>query len=322
MPILPFSSRSSFPRGVWFLIILIPTVMIPLGFVDFEWTLVVYRHRNELFGELMKRTFFNGWKFGFSDPAIVFLILNAICYFLYSPKRKNNFFHRYRPYFGFIFFTSLVTGLGLVHSFKWVIGRARPNLVLKDGLPFSQWFEFGPQFVSDGVFYGSFPSGHTATVFLLVTLSYILISDPRGSKLHNAIGWIWGGIVFICSVLMSLGRAMTLDHWLTDCAGIILMAWLSIQLIFFHILKIPNQVSYIKANGRYAPLPLFWELMLLWRLFLITIGVMSVIIGVRAVILQKAPWLVLIVIPGSFLVYRFTRSLRQVYGKLMVYFSN
>jgi membrane-associated phospholipid phosphatase len=313
---------NKFPLGLCLLILLFPLIMIPLGLVDYEWTVWVYQNRNDLFGELMKRTYLEGGAPGCSDPAILFLIIMIILYFCYPKSKQNPTSYLRRPFLGFVFFSTVVTGLCLVQSLKFALGRARPNLVLKHDLAFTNWHDFGVHFISDGVFYGSFPSGHTATVFLLITISYLLIGDPFGSVKQKTIGWIWGLLVFTFSLLMSLGRSMTLDHWLTDCVGIILMAWILIHLIYFYVLNIPGQMRYAKLHGSYAPPAKYWELSLLWRLLVITVGVLSIIIGIRSVVLQKVPLLILIAIPGTYVVYHFTKSLRLVHREFMMSFSD
>ncbi len=315
-------NRKSYPWGLFGLIALFPLIMIPLATVDYEVTFFLYSHRHDLFGEVMKRTVYQGLKFGASDPAIIFQIVIAALYFYYSPGHKQKSFLYYRPFLGFVLFSSLVTGLGLVHSTKWVMGRARPYLVFGDKLPYSQWFEFGPHFVSDGIYYGSFPSGHTATVFLLITISYWLIGNPQASPRSRAFGWAWGIPVLILTIMMSIGRCMTAHHWLSDSVGITLLAWISVHLNYYYILKIPRQVTHQSIQGTYAPLPRYWELRLLWRLLFLTLGIMGVIMGIRSIIIGQALWLILLVLPAVILVFYLVKQVRQVYRESLLQFSD
>lgn len=291
--------------------------MITLGFFDYEWTLFLQENRIDAYGEFMRRTLFEGSSFGASDPAIIFQIMTAAAYFLSSRQSSNETLIRLRPFLGFVFFSSLVAGLGLVHSFKWIIGRARPDLVFNGTYPFTHWFQFGPQFVSDGIFYGSFPSGHTATVFLLMTVSYWMVGIRHRSFTEKTIGVIWAITVLLYSASMAVGRAMTLHHWLSDCVGIIFMAWISLHVIFFYILKVPAQVEMLKQRGIYPLRPRYWELSLLWRLLFITLGIMCVITGFRSIAIGKATWLVFLVIPGLFIAYGFSKNLSRTYRTIL-----
>ncbi|MCG8335395.1 MAG: phosphatase PAP2 family protein [Proteobacteria bacterium] len=315
------ANRSQKPWGQVFLILLFPVIMIPLGFMDVQWTVLLYNTGFEDFGKLTQRTLFNGSKPGLSDPAIILQLVNLGCYLYYSRQRKLFKMDRYRPFWGFMIFCSLFTGLGLVHSFKWVLGRARPYLVLDGKLAYSSWYEFGSQFVTDGIFYGSFPSGHTATVFLLVTLSYFLIANSNYSTKIKVFGWIWGVIVLIMTGMMILGRSITLHHWLTDSVGIMLLSWIFIHLIYFRILNIPAQIRYVENKKQYPPLPRYWELSLLWRLFLITIGLMSICIGGRAPFIEGAAPLSAIVLPGVLLVFIFSKNFIKTYRLYMSHFQ-
>jgi membrane-associated phospholipid phosphatase len=295
--------------------------MIPLGIVDMQWTVLLHKAGFEDFGKLMQRTLFNGSKPGLSDPAIILQLLNLGFYLVYSRQKASLRVDRIRPFWGFMLFCSLFTGLGLVHSLKWVLGRARPYLVLDGKLEYSSWYEFGSHFVTDGIFYGSFPSGHTATIFLLITLSYFLIANPVYSLKTKILGWIWGAVVLIMTLMMILGRSVTLHHWLTDSVGITLLSWIFIHVIFFSVLKIPAQIQYVENKKQYPPLPKYWEIGLLWRLFFIAVGSMAIIIGARAIVIKNAGWLSIIILPGILLIYVFSKSLARVYGTYMRHFK-
>lgn len=295
-------------------------VMIPLSIVDFSWTLYVHENQHPFLGDFMKRTLFDSGKFGASDPAVFLILVIAVAYFINNPQKKISQLGRYRPQLGFVLTSALITSLGLVHSLKIVVGRARPDMVLKHNYPYTKWYEFGAQFVADGFFYGSFPSGHTAGVFMLMSFSYILIFDPTKSFKFKIAGWIWGGLTLIYTSLMIVGRSMTLDHWLSDSIGITLMCWMSIHLLFFYVFKIPQQLEYINRHHAYPALSRYWEFKILWRLLILTLCVMSNIIGFRAVWIQRFPYLVLAVIPAIVVFYLLSKNLRKVYIESMSHF--
>jgi len=308
-------------RGLAALVVFSLVAMALLARVDFEWTIWLSRNRVDCWGDFMRRTMFEGGVFGGSDPGILLMVLPSIGYFLSRPQSRFRLLWRWRPYLGFIFFTSLVTGLGLVHSLKWMVGRARPYLVIEKGLPFSHWFEFGPLHVSDGIFFGSLPSGHTATAIVMISFSYILAGNRSHSLRLKAAGWIWGLLVLVYALLMAIGRSMTLDHWLSDSVGIILLDWAAIHLIYFHVLKIPHQSSYTRIMGS-RPLPArYWELQLIWRLLVITLAVMAAIIGFKALLFNEAPLLVLMLIPALPVIYYTCRNLFRTYRDIMAHFG-
>lgn len=312
------------PRS-WGLITLITISLIIMGLlslVDFEWTLYLSRHRIDWLGAFMRRTMFEGGVFGGSDPGILVMLVPTIGYFLVLSSARFSSHKRWLPYLGFIFFSSLVTGLGLVHSLKWMVGRARPYLIIKKGIPFTHWFEFGPLHVSDGIFFGSIPSGHTATVILMITISYILAGDPAHSLRTKLLGWGWGILVMIYASLMVIGRSMTLHHWLTDSVGIILLDWIVIHLIYFRVLKIPRQVAVINATGEYPVTARYWELKLLWRLLVITLAVMATVIGIKSVIFQEMPALILMLIPALPTIYFMWNNLLNIYAEKTACFNN
>ena len=292
-------------------------VMIPLSMVDFEWTLYLHANQHEFLGEFMRRTLFEGGKFGASDPAIVFVLFVMFAYFRNNPQEQIDQFGFFRPQLGFLVVSALITGLGLVHSIKYIVGRARPDQVLKHSYPYSQWFEFGPQFVADGIFYGSFPSGHTAAVFMLMTLSYILIFDPTKPRKAKIAGWMWGGLILTMTSLMIIARSMTLHHWLSDSIGITFLCWITTHLLFFYIFKIPEQMEYLQRHRAYPSLPRYWEFQILWRILILALCIMCIIIGLRAVWVQRIPYLVLASIPALILFYFVGKNLKVVYQASM-----
>ncbi|MBT6615140.1 MAG: phosphatase PAP2 family protein, partial [Deltaproteobacteria bacterium] len=257
-----------------------------------------------------------------SDLGIIVQLILAAGFFCSYPGSRFPRLQPYRPYLGFAFFTALVTGVGLVHSVKWIMARARPYLVVKKGYPFSHWFEFGPHHISDGYYFGSLPSGHTATAILLITLSYFMAADRTHTLRTRILGWIWGILTLLFASGMAIGRSMTLHHWLSDGFGIILVGLAATQLIFFTILKVPRQVQYFRVHGQYPKQIGFWELQLLWRLLVVNLAIMALTFGIRAVLSQKAPWLGLLVIPAVLSGYYAAKSIKKKYLDSMAVFTS
>lgn len=308
--------------GLTTLLTLSIVLLIAIVPFDYEWTIWLYENRWPRFAEFMRRTLFEGGSFGGSDVAITFQLVAFFAYFYVgSPKREANW-QKWRPMLGYVLVCALVTGLGTVHSLKWLVGRARPHIVMKNELPFSNWFEFGPHFVSDGVFFGSFPSGHTAVVFLLMAISYLLAGYKHSPTHYKIIGWGWGVFVTGYTLLMVIARSMTRHHWLSDSLATIAMAWILMHLLYFWILGVPTQLDYWNHYKKFPSLPKYWELVLCLYALGITLGAMGIVIGIRAVLLQKAPWLIVLALPGSGMVYYWTKRGLAFYRRILKSFQS
>ncbi len=314
--------KNTKPVGLTFLALFSLLSMLLLSRVDYEWTFWLYNNRIDSWGEFMAQNLFDDGVFGGSDIGLLAQLILGVAFFCSTPRSRFPRLQPYRHYLGFALFSALVTGLGLVHSVKLIIGRARPYLVVKKGLPFSHWFEFGPHHISDGTFFGSFPSGHTATTILLITFTYIMVSNPSHSLRTRILGWTWGVLTLLFATGMAIGRSMMQHHWISDGIGIILLAWIAIHLIFFTILKVPQQVQYIKLHGKYPKQVGYWELRLLWRLLILDLAIMAAIFSIKAVIYQKAPWLILLIIPVIPFGYYTAKSIKKTYLSSMSVFTS
>ncbi|MBF0238255.1 MAG: phosphatase PAP2 family protein [SAR324 cluster bacterium] len=301
------SSRS----GLLLLLLTSVFVMLAIIPLDYSWTRFLYEHRWPEYMEFMRRTLFEGSGFGGSDPGIIFQ-LGALAAYLLAWKKTvaPSKLYKIRPYLGFIVTAGLCL-LELVHSLKWIVGRARPHLVYKGLFPFTNWYESGPHFITDGIFFGSFPSGHTAAVFTLMTLSYVGF-NIAGKKWRTAAIFM-GILTLIYSIAMTIGRSMSAHHWLSDGLGIIMMGWVLMHVLYFHILKVPQQIYYYETHLKHPPLPLFWELRLAWFLFCVALGTIMMNWGLRSLFLQDWPWLFLLTLPGTVLIYVYYRKLTDLY---------
>ncbi len=302
--------------GVISLIALNTMLLIAIAPVDYEWTVWLYENRWPRFGEFMKQTLFEGSPFGGSDLAILFQIFAVCAYFYIATGQKLARFQRWRPMFGYLVICALVIGLEMVQSSKWLIGRARPYIVLKDELPFTHWYEFGPHFVSDGPFFGSLFSGHTTVVFLLMAFAYLLAGHPRSLWQTKMLGGAWASLTIVYAMLMAIGRCMTRDHWLSDGLAAIGVAWVMMHLLYFQILRIPEQVDYWHQHGNFPSLPNYWELRLCLQALMVILGIMGVVIGLRSLWLQKAPWLLVLVIPAAWAVYYWGKQSLALYHRI------
>ena len=135
--------------------------------VDYGWTVYLIEHRWDPAVTFLRRTVFEGSALGASDLPIFGLLILIGMYVWASSRRASPMGVLLRPWLGFGMVATLAAGLGAVHTVKWIVGRARPyEVVAGEHLPFTPWYWPGPHFITEGVYRGSFPSGHTAVALL------------------------------------------------------------------------------------------------------------------------------------------------------------
>jgi membrane-associated phospholipid phosphatase len=268
--------------GLLILAAIFGVAMGVVGHVDYRWTLILRDHRATGLLNFMGRSVFEGEAFGGGDIVVVYLLLPVAVYILGWKDRLSDRWLAWRPAAGFVIASTLVGSLGLVHALKWVMGRARPHLVLFTDLPFTQWYEWGPHFISDGMYRGSFPSGHASQAAVLMTLAYILAATPGHSRNQRIAGWLWGVVATGYAIVMGIARCMSLSHWVSDViAGFFLP--LTVQhLFFFRVIQVPRQARYARRNGRLPMTPAVWELRLSLYLLATLSGLALFFLGIRA----------------------------------------
>ena len=175
---------------------------------------------------------------GGSDPAILFILASFLLYFRAWKSNATERLQEWRPFLGYIITTTLAGGLGYVHCLKWIIGRARPNLVWDKQWPFSEWYEFGPHYIAEGI---------TGEVSQVVTppsslcrcpvsnladrlqVSKAEVSDLLGNRLYSASG------------RRGSGNSMTAHHWISDSLGIFGPVALIAYWLYFDFWKFPSR---------------------------------------------------------------------------------
>ena len=297
-----------------FLIFFVSIVVLMTGivFVDFQWTLFLIDNRWQGFAEIMRRTLFEDGQWGGSDPGILLLLLAAILYLCAHSAKIPAWLYSLQPILGFIVFASLTAGLGFVHTIKWSLGRARPHLVLSQQFEYSHWYEFGGHYVADGIFFGSFPSGHVASVALLLTISYALIANPLISKKRQLVGWLWGAGVVAYTVAMIMARCMSESHWISDGLGSFILVWGLMHWLYFAVLRVPEQLLYFQTH-RIHPIPFrFWEMRLCICFLLVAVGIAFCLIALNSFQRQSPPWLASLFLPGVLLIFICFQKARQL----------
>lgn len=243
--------------------------------VDYAWTAWLAAHKVETFAEIMAQSIFEMEMPGGGDVVVFFLIAVVGLYYASAKAESGSRLQGLRPAMGFLVAAAIITAVFNVHSLKWAIGRARPNAVFSGQLPFTAWFVLGPQLMSDGVFHGSFPSGHTALAFTPFALTYVLAGR------HKTAAVVFGTISIAFAVAMGAARCMTSSHWISDVAGSLLLSAATMHLLFYRLMRIPDQKAIIEAGKGLTGLPTGWELLMAFFIGLIYAGTMTMICGGR-----------------------------------------
>jgi len=150
------------------------------------------------------RAFFKGISFFISPIThLIFwpLFLLFTLFFLRGKKMQ---------YFATQVTFSLLLALGLVKLFKWLLGRARPELLLKK--------IYGFQLFCTDHHYLSFPSGH-ATVIFCISSSLIYLF-PKRYKL-----------VLLLTSVISMCRIALNYHFCSDILGGWLFGMISVEIV-------------------------------------------------------------------------------------------
>ncbi len=272
-------------------------VIIPM---DQSLTLWFHRHQCHFLSDFMGRTLFEGDWIGSGDLSIFLLIIVLGVYTHVMVSKDSGMLWYWRPQLGFILISAFWSCLGNIHTLKWIIGRARPISVLHEGLSYSSWFELGPHFVTQGIYRGSFPSGHTAVAFIFMALAYVLAGDARHDRRTRLLGASIGIFAIVNALAMTIARCMSLRHWASDSLASIFFAWITIHLLYYHILRLPD-LALDRSNYKG---PRFWELRLCLYQAVMLVGFLAIMIGLRAIIEQDGVFLAAI-IPMSLVACRY-----------------
>lgn len=304
------------PWGFVTLVVGYAAALVAVAPVDYDWTIYLTEHRLDPEVTMMRGTLFEGDWPGASDIPIFAALAMLVLYLRATTAGASPRWRRSRPSLGFGVVAMLAAGLGAVHALKWVIGRARPYSVLTgEHLPYTPWYRAGPHFVTEGIYRGSFPSGHTAAAFAFIVVAYALAADPLLSRRWRAVGWAFGALTVAFSAVMAVASSMARSHWLSDSVGVVGLVWILVHALYFWVLRVPDQRRYDQTHGP-IPLPSYWELGFCWRGFLVLLGLIAVGLGLRALWIQPVPYLSALVPVGVGLVAYFGPSTWQYIERL------
>jgi membrane-associated phospholipid phosphatase len=281
------------PRiGIWLIAAPFAAGMVAISWVDYAWTVHLTTVRIPVFVDVMRRTVFEGDGLGGSDASILLFLGVIVLYLRAQGARAGARLVAWRPTLGFLLTSALAAGLGAVHAVKWVLGRARPWSVLgREHLPYSEWYQVGAHYITQGLYRGSFPSGHTAAVFVLMTLVYAFHGDETASPARRGTAWALGALVLAYTAAMGIASSMARSHWLSDALGSTGLVWILIHLLYFRVLRVPEQRHYRRRTGGELPLPRYWELRLCALGFGALMGAIAIGLGLRAFWEEAPPYL-------------------------------
>jgi membrane-associated phospholipid phosphatase len=281
-----------------FLLIIFVLFAVAIVPLDQHYSLLLREMSWPAFEDFYSRTLFEGDLPGASDISIIGIL---ICLFFYVRSTRNPKRTKIRAELGFAIFGALISAVCFVNSTKWIIGRARPKEVVKKGLEYSDWFSFGPHYISEGIYRGSFPSGHTLAALLPLLLAYALAGNRENSSRVKLTGVIVGALALANAGLMAIARPMALAHWISDGLLGLLIGWILIHICYYWILKVPEQKRLNDFAAHGSQLPSCWELVLgLWSLGFCA-GLTLALLGGRSLLHQESLFFALLIPPGILL---------------------
>jgi membrane-associated phospholipid phosphatase len=177
----------------------------------------------------MAQSIFESGKFGGSDFGI-FLGIFAFIYWV-SIKRRSGIKDELKKLkLKFIFLSVILAPLLSVHSFKWIVSRARPNAFASEVLKSDSLIPsdvYLPGFMGlhgpRGYSWNSFPSGHVSTCAVFLVFCY-LISNTNVVKNRMYQSFAFTSVALYTG-LMGIARAMAGMHWISDSVASFFLVW-------------------------------------------------------------------------------------------------
>jgi hypothetical protein len=109
---------------------------------------------------------------------------------------------------------------------------------------------------------------------------------------------VLGVLVLLYTASMGLASAMARSHWLSDAIASTGFVWVLIHVIYFRMLRVPEQQAFWLRTARHLPLRSYWELRLCAWGFLALLGFLAAALGVRAFWVQSPPYLAALIPVG------------------------
>ncbi len=290
---------------------LLPALLFVFGGLsvyDQEWSLWLHQRDFRPFSQWFDQSLLSGQNFGGADLPVFLAVFSALLYALslFEPFGKFRS-HSWTAYLPALLVLTAVT----THALKISIGRARPYDVWSGKEEYSEWFQFGSHWIGEGIFSGSFTSGHTAaTITFLGMGCYLYNHEYVRKRLFYHLGALLFVILaFSYMVAMGISRSMLAYHWITDTSGSILIGIAWSYLLYFHIFRIHEQRLFYQKYKRTAVLSRIWEVFSVGYLVGIIFCFAVLVISIRAIWTQD-PLLSLLAVPASALSWWLGRKLK------------
>ncbi len=282
--------KTKYPWGLIALAIGSLVVMAAASPIDYSVTAWVGHHKWAGFSEFMSRSVFERDAFGGGDPVIVFLVVVVVFYGLSLRREAGERLRAWGPSLGFMVAGGLLSAAVALHSLKWLTARARPYLVFDGRAPYTHRYALGPPLITHGSYRGCFPSGHTAQAFAVMALAYALAGDPGAPLGRRWLGRAVGLVAVVYALAMGTARLMVHAHWLTDVLGAITISWLTLHVLYYHVLKTPQRSLAARGAGGSDPMGRGWDLLMALDLTLTAAGVSATVVTARAAGNGGGPW--------------------------------
>jgi membrane-associated phospholipid phosphatase len=251
-------------------------------------------------------------KFGIADIIVLFLVSSLFIYAMSFTESGKNF-KKWRAESGYIINAGFTLAVTSIHSVKWSLSRARPGSIVicfqekgaSAGLSINDinkpeysgqiqnmmqgcvdtwhtaWYMPGALTSEMGFNKGSFPSGHVATMGVLMTAFFLL---PK-MGVNSFLRWSFFAFVLGLELLMGYHRMTSDTHWLTDNMASVYLS-IAIAYGYYHFLHFPvrtdDVLSHRLADSLENRKP-GWEFMLLLTTLFFFYSGAAVVVGIREI---------------------------------------
>ncbi len=270
-------------------------------------------NRISFLSEFFNDNLYQHQKFGIADLVVFFLLVNLIIYGAGFFKAGESL-RKWRREAGYVLNAGFTLAVTSIHSVKWTLSRARPGSIVicfqengaRAGLSlsdinqpqhaaqiqsimqscvdtwYSAWYSPGALTAAMGFNKGSFPSGHVATMGVLITVFFLL---PR-FKIHSLYRWTFLVFVIFLQFMMGYYRMTSDTHWLTDNLASVFLSVI-IAYSYYHFLHFPQKtendaISYSLAESA-EKRKAGWEIRMLFSMLISAYSLAAIIVGFRVI---------------------------------------
>ncbi len=249
---------------------------------------------------------FNGDGFGGQDLSFILFIFALFIYLFTELPRNKGKFTLTRIRSGFILVSSIV-----VFVFNRVLAtffaRVKPKEVFVNADLYSSMLKFGKYTIPEAFLKGCFTSGFTTLATLMITLAFISLTSPNLWKIiiNFIIFSSWG-------IIMAVTRVISGENYPTDVIWGYITGLLIIILIYFRVLRVPEQES-----GKFEIYTKNGELRYAFSFIFYGLSVGTVLIGIKFAVLNFEWYHPIIIIFATILAVLINNNLNNIlYGPI------